>query len=127
MYQILNIFFFVFHTFLILFNLLGWMFQKTRFLNIVALSLTLISWIAAGAIYGWGYCPVTDWHWQVRRELGLHEMPASYIKFLADTFTGMNWDPYLVDLLTVLFFAVAFITSSYFNIRDYRSSHYKSG
>jgi len=122
MYQFLNIFFFAFHTLLILFNLFGWIFKKTRLLNLISLLITLLSWIVAGAIYGWGYCPLTDWHWQIRRELGLHQMPASYIKFMADTFTGMNWNPFLIDSLTVTFLAMALLASVYFNIRDFRAN-----
>ncbi len=82
MYQFLNIFFFVFHTVWTLFNMTGWMFRPTRRLHLVTLTLTALSWFVLGIWYGWGYCLCTDWHWQVRRELGFRDESNSYIHFL---------------------------------------------
>jgi hypothetical protein len=66
----LDVFFLVFHASLILFNLFGWMFRKTRVWNLVTLLLTGLSWTLLGIFYGFGYCPFTDWHFQVLEELG---------------------------------------------------------
>ena len=54
-YQLLNIFFFVFHTLLMLFNCFGWAWKKTRPWNLVTLLLTAGSWFIVGIWYGWGY------------------------------------------------------------------------
>lgn len=118
MYQILDIFFFVFHSVLILFNLFGWIWKKTRRLNLVTLSLTAFSWIILGIWYGFGYCPSTDWHWTVRRELGYYDMPNSYIKFLVDELTGIDFPAATVDLWTGILLALAFLVSIYVNIKD---------
>ena len=65
-YQILDIFFVVFHSSLVLFNLFGWLWRKTRVINLVTLSLTGASWLFLGMIYGSpGYCPLTDWHFNI--------------------------------------------------------------
>jgi len=74
-YNFLDKFFFVFHSLLILFNLSGWMWKKTRRLNLVLLLLTGFSWTILGIWYGFGFCPSTEWHWQVRMKLGLPDMP----------------------------------------------------
>lgn len=117
MYQILDIFFVTFHSTLIIFNLFGWMWEKTRLLNLITLSLTAFSWVVLGFWYGFGYCPCTDWHWMVRRELGYYDMPNSYIKFLINKLTGIEVVAYTVDLWTVILFAAAFTVSIYVNLR----------
>lgn len=120
MYQFLDIFFLLFHTLLILFNLFGWIWERTRIWNLVTLSLTAFSWIVLGIWYGFGYCPCTDWHWMVRRELGYAEMPNSYIKFLVDHWTSLDVAAQTVDLWTGILFVAAFAASIFVNIRSTR-------
>jgi len=117
MYQVLDIFFLLFHTLLILFNLFGWIWEKTRLLNLITLSLTAFSWVVLGFWYGFGYCPCTDWHWMVRRERGLTDMPDSYIKFLVDTWTGIEVSTPTVDLWTGILFVLALSVSIYCNVK----------
>lgn len=119
MYELLNVGFITFHTVLILFNLLGWIWKSTRPWNLVTLLLTGFSWFFLGIWYGFGYCPCTDWHWQVRRELGYTDMPDSYIKFLIELLTGLDVNAALVDMATVVLFFLALIISSYVNYRDF--------
>ncbi len=119
MYAALNIFFFGFHTSLILFNLFGWMWKKTRKANLIVLLLTLASWFILGIWYGFGYCPCTDWHWQVRMKLGYTDMPYSYIKFLIDRLLGLDVNALLVDYLTVGAIFLALSASIYSNWRDW--------
>jgi hypothetical protein len=121
MLEVLNAFFISFHTGLILFNLFGWIWKKTRMINLFTLLLTLFSWVVLGIWYGWGYCPCTDWHWKVRRNLGHVDMPSSYIKFLADKLTGGDWNAQTIDMLTLIFFALALATSLWLNIRRAKS------
>ncbi|NGP75554.1 DUF2784 domain-containing protein [Balneolaceae bacterium YR4-1] len=121
MYQFLDIFFFVFHTCLILFNLFGWIWKATRKWNLLTLSATAFSWIILGIWYGFGYCPCTHWHWLVRRELGYSDMPNSYIKFLLDELVRLNFDAFTVDLWTGILFFSAFVVSLYVNLVRGRS------
>ena len=119
-YEALNIFFIVFHSCLIIFILFGWIWRITRRANLIALLLTAFSWIVLGIWYGIGYCPCTDWHWHIRRQLGHFDMPYSYIKFLIDTFTGLDANARLVDIMTAALFSLALICSVLVNFRDYR-------
>lgn len=118
MYALLDIGFIVFHSGLILFNLFGWIWKSTRPWNLVTLLLTGLSWFFLGIWYGWGYCPCTDWHWQVRRELGYTDMPHSYIKFLVEYLTGIEVSAELVDTATVVLFFIALFISVYVNYRN---------
>lgn len=120
LYQSLNIFFFVFHTAITLFNCAGWIFKATRKWNLVTLALTACSWFILGIWYGWGYCVCTDWHWMVRRRLGYHDQSRSYIHFLILKLTGANLDAALVERATLLVFVISVIMSVWLNIRDWR-------
>ena len=118
--EALNYFFFFFHTALILFNSFGWIFPKLRRLNLITLLLTAFSWFVLGIWFGWGYCVCTDWHWDIRRELGYQDMSNSYIHFLILKLTGINYREELVDLFTVLVFFSSLIISLWLNIREYK-------
>lgn len=117
LYKITNIFFFVFHVTLIIFNLFGWIPKKLRKWNLLALSLTAFSWFVLGLFYGFGYCFLTDWHWQVREKLGYSTDSNSYIHFLITEPTGISIEESLVDLFTAIFFFIAFALSIYVNLR----------
>lgn len=121
-YQLLNIFFFVFHTVLMLFNCFGWVWKKTRLWNLVTLLLTAGSWFIIGIWYGWGYCFCTDWHWTIREKMGLFDQSNSYVHFLLLKLTGINFRKDLVDTVTLIVFFVALGLSSWLNIVDYRKN-----
>lgn len=119
-WEFLNIFFFVFHTAIMLFNCTGWIWRKTRRLNLITLLLTSFSWFVLGYWYGWGYCLCTDWHWAVREELGYFDQSRSYVHFLILKLTGVNIDPKLVDQGTVAVFFISLFLSAGLNIRDWK-------
>lgn len=121
MYTFLDKFFFVFHSFIIIFNLFGWTWKKTRKANLIVLLLTAFSWFFLGIWYGIGYCFCTEWHYQVRMKLGYFDMPSSYVKFLIDSVTGLDVNAKLVDIFTLTFFLLALIASIRTNVRDWRS------
>ena len=120
-YRLLNVGFFFFHSSLILFNLFGWAWRKTRLWNLVTLSAVAFSWFGLGIWYGWGYCPCTQWHWEVRQKLGYTDMPASYIQFLVEKFTGLHFQAAVVDAVTVVLFFIALGISLFLNLRDWRN------
>lgn len=117
MLHLLDIFFVVFHSSLIIFNLFGWIWSKTRLANLITLMLTGGSWVILGWITGtMGYCPLTDWHFTILERLGHTNLPYSYIKYLADRLTGLSFDDTLVDSLTLWGFLAALAGSLIINI-----------
>jgi len=118
-YQFLNIFFFVFHTLFTVFNVVGWIFPKTRRLHLITMSLTAFSWFILGIWYGWGYCFCTDWHWDVREKLGYHDRSNSYIHFLILKLTGVDLNENLVENITLILFIISFALSIWLNIKDH--------
>jgi hypothetical protein len=114
-WQILDYFFIVFHTALIFFNLFGWLSKRTRMANFISLLLTGASWGLLGLFYGLGYCPLTDWHYQILHQLNMHNMPDSYILYLLQRMAGISVNKTLIDLFTLMFFLIALCCSVFFN------------
>jgi len=119
-YVFLDFFFLIFHSALVVFILIGWIWKPTRKAHFLLLSLTMISWFALGGLYGFGYCPCTDWHWQVKTKLGERNLPYSYVKYYADKATGLDSNPVVVDLLVLTLGLAAYGVSIYVNWRDWK-------
>jgi len=115
----LNIFFFIFHTVLTLFNVVGWASKRTRKWHLLTMLLTAASWFILGIWYGWGYCACTDWHWDVREALGYHDRSNSYIHFLILKLTGRDLDHGLVEKGTLFVFLAAAVLTVWLNVRDW--------
>lgn len=115
MYYILDIVFTIFHLLVVGFNLLGWIWRSTRKLHFIVVLLTAGSWLLLGIWYGLGYCPLTDWHWQVKEHLGETNLPNSFIKYFADKVTGQDLSSNFIDVVTSVCFAMAAGLSVYLN------------
>ncbi len=105
----------IFHLLIIGFNLLGWIWPKTRKLHFVCVLITTACWLGLGYWYGLGYCPITDWQWQVKTQLGEHDLPNSFIKYEADKISGKNTDAVFIDIITATSFFLAAAISVYVN------------
>ncbi|WP_276134556.1 DUF2784 domain-containing protein [Polluticoccus soli] len=115
MLQFFDILLTVVHLLVIGFNLLGWIWPKTRRAHLVCVLLTAGSWLVLGIWFGWGYCPITDWQWDVKTKLGETNLPNSFIKYYADKLTGKDFDAGFIDTVTAVSFAIAGLLSLYFN------------
>lgn len=114
------------HLLIIGFNLLGWIWKKTRRLHFIVVSITAACWFILGIWFGIGYCPITDWQWHVKEQLGEHNLPNSFIKYFADKVSGTNINSTLIDVVTVAGFFMATVLSVYLNF--FRSAlKHKSG
>lgn len=113
--RIANIFFYIFHSALILFNLFGWIFKRTRKLNLISLLITFGSWILLGIWKGWGYCFLTDWHYSILGKLGEHGLPTSYIAFLLHKTTAWLPCAELISSLTLALAILALVCSLWAN------------
>ena len=118
LYTILDYSFILFHGSLILFNLTGWLWRRTRRIHLISIGMTILSWFGLGIFYGWGYCPCTEWHWQIKYKLGYTDLPYSYVKYYMDKLTGISWASFTVDALVVVLGLLAFTLSCWFNWQD---------
>ena len=121
-FKILDIFFVIFHSSLIIFNLFGWIWKRTRIANLITLLVTAGSWLILGLIVGSiGYCPLTEWHFNILNRLGIYDLPISYIKYLIDRLAGSDINAGLVDAVTLWGLIIALLLSVIVNIRDFKS------
>jgi hypothetical protein len=103
------------HLVIIGFNLLGWIWPETRKAHFICIVATAASWFLLGLWFGMGYCPVTDWQWRVKEQLGEYGLPASFIKYYVDKISGQNVSAGLIDMLTGILFGMAAMLSVYVN------------
>lgn len=115
MYHLFDFCFTILHLFIVGFNLLGWIWKRTRRLHFILVLLTACSWLILGIWYGLGYCPVTDWQWQIKEQLGETNLPNSFIKYFVDKITGHDVSADLIDGATAIGFAIAATLSVYLN------------
>lgn len=115
MLQFLDILLTIVHLAIVGFNLFGWIPQRTRKAHFISILLTAASWLLLGLWFGIGYCPFTDWQWQVKRSLGENNLPANFIEYFAEKAVMKDFDAAFVNnSITVCFIAVA-VVSIYLN------------
>lgn len=105
------------HTALILFNLFGWTWRRTLRLNLLSIFLTTGSWVAFATWYGLGYCPCTDWHWQVKKALGRTDLPNNYLTYLLEAWMGVVVSDEFAFRLAWGALLPALALSLYFNLK----------
>lgn len=115
MLYFLDVLFTLLHLIIILFNLFGWIFPATRKANFICIAVTAFSWFGLGIWFGWGYCPLTEWQWHIKEELGQANLPASFITWFADKITGRRFSDSFINIITLSFFLLAAIFSVYYN------------
>ena len=118
MLQLLNIIIGVFHVLLIVACLIGWIFPRTRKAHLILMGVVLGCWFLLGLKYGIGYCPLTDWHWQVKQMLGEGPLPNSFIKYLWDHIFTSPISPKAADILTFGAFFVSLVPAIYLHCTD---------
>jgi len=121
--KILDILLTLFHFVIIGFNLFGWIWKRTRKLHFIVVCATAACWFILGIWFGIGYCPITDWDWQIKTKLGEQNLPDSFIKYYADKVMGRPVDANLIDTLTAAGFFIAASLSVYLNFIRKKSPH----
>ena len=103
------------HIAIILFNLFGWVVPRWRKAHLWVVGFTLFSWIILGIWFGFGYCILTDFEWEIKRQLGETGLPNSFIAYLTNTVFGLDIGNDTIDIITVGAFVPAIIISIYLN------------
>ena len=115
MLSFLDVLLTIIHLSIIFFNLFGWIPKATRRAHFIVIVLTAASWFLLGIRFGIGYCPFTDWQWQVKERLGERNLPNNFIEYIAEKVSGRNLDSGFVDTVTAIGFALAALLSVYVN------------
>jgi len=117
--QVLDVLLFAAHCFVIGFNLIGWIWACTRRWHLASVGLTVFSWLVMGIWYGLGYCALTDWHWQIKRELGETNLPNSFLTYLFNDVIGLELEASLISWGAGITLIIVIILSVVLNFRDY--------
>lgn len=123
MLEVLDVIFHSVHISLITISLTFWMSFRTLKWAQVVLFFTVVSWFGLGYFYGFGYCFLTQWHWQIKENLGESNLPASYLKYIFDRLTGMDWNPVLVDQMAFGGLIFAVVGCVYQTVRKRKAIH----
>ena len=95
------------------------MFKSTRKAHLIAIGLVLIAWLGIGLYKGViGYCPLTDWHWDIKRSLGERNIPSSFTEYMLEKITGHDLDRKLVDIGTAAGLILSVLAAGYVNVRS---------
>lgn len=115
MLQFLDILLTIVHLAIVGFNLFGWIPIVTRKAHFLSILLTAASWLLLGIWFGIGYCPFTDWQWQIKEKLGESNLPSNFIEYFAEKISGRDFDAQLVNNLIIVCFVLAAVISIYLN------------
>lgn len=119
---LLDIAFYAVHILVTGFNLLGWIPKATRRLHRWCVGITAFCWLGAGLYVGViGYCPLTDWHWQVKYARGAENLPNSFITLLLN-YAGIFPDPAHVDTTVGATFAGIVLLTLILWLRERRTA-----
>ncbi len=99
----------------------GWLTNITRKFHRLLLCVVTLCWLAIGPLIGKsiGYCPVTDWAWQVRTLRGETELEYGYINYLTEKL-GLHMSNSTTDLVVGIIFAGIWIATVILWISEYR-------
>ena len=114
----------IFHTAFVLLAVSGWAFPRLRRLHAVILVLTLVAWLGIGWYKGViGYCPLTDIHWDIKREMGQSGMPSSFMEYLFELIIPVDFDSTSVDIVTGVGMGLSVLASIFVNWPRKKRSH----
>ena len=119
-YELIDWFFVIFHSVLIIFNLFGWVLKPLRKANLISLILTGASWTLLGIYYGLGYCPLTDWHWHVLEKLGKLPNTSSYVAYLFHRILSVGIPDNTANVITTIAYVTALCLSVVINTKDWK-------
>ena len=77
--------------------------------------LTAASWFILGIWFGMGYCPLTDWQWNVKDKLGEQNLPSNFIEYFAEKISGTDFSAGFVNTSIGVCFGAAVLLSLYVN------------
>lgn len=116
MLRLVDVLFTIIHLGFIIFILFGWIFKSMRRVHIVFVLLTAFSWFGCGLFYGFGYCPLTDYHWQIKLRLGEEDLPFSFITYIVQRWTKLPIGDDVVNYVTLTTFLAVLLLSIYLNL-----------
>ena len=107
------------HIFLMLFILFAWFVSRWRVAHILVSLLTGLSWMLFVQSKGFGYCVLTDLHWQILRKLGETNLPETYLQYLYERLTGLSLQKRTGFIITLSCLSFSLILSTTLTFKKY--------
>lgn len=104
----------VFHDLFTLWNCLAWLVPKFRTWHFLTINITLFSWMGLGYFYGWGFCFLTEYHYQIKHSLGERNLPPSYIQLRCQEIFGFTPNLETTNLVVGIIFGGVGVISYWF-------------
>lgn len=118
MNEFANLIYHVIHLAVIIINcVFGFIPGRCQRLFILTYTTTIVSWLGFGLQYGLGYCFLTDWHWQLKRDMGEHNLPPSYIHYISETWLNLDLSRGAIDMGVAMIF-IALLLVYIVNIKN---------
>ncbi|MGH7441432.1 MAG: DUF2784 family protein [bacterium] len=114
-YQALNLLCHALHLALIAFLALGWMAPVLRPYHLGLIALTLASWLS------FGYCPLTEAQWWIRKKLGLKGSSGPYVPFFIQKFRREPVNSQKIDKVATNLGGLIGVLSLALNVADFLS------
>ena len=124
-FKLLDVFLTLFHDIFTIWNSIAWLFKRLRKLHFYTINLTFLSWIGLGYFYGWGYCFLTDIHYQIKACVGKTNLPPSYIQLRILELTGFLPNLEITNWTVGISFCLIFVFSYYFFLQNKNSQDYQ--
>jgi hypothetical protein len=109
------------HVALIIFNMFGWIWSRTRLLHLITLGLTAFSWLVLGAWYGWGYCFCTDYHARILEQLNDPGADVTFIQLMFQRLFRIELSQPAADGLAVSVFVLILLATATVWVRPWLS------
>jgi Protein of Unknown function (DUF2784) len=97
-YRIANAASHALHIAIIVFVAIGWLIPVLQLPHLFLIASTLVCWFVLGFWFGFGYCPITDWHWKIKDKWGEGRPQTSYIHSGLEFLLGKSLSTRNVDL-----------------------------
>ena len=116
-YHLINSLFHSVHLLVILFVATGWMVSALLPFHLALTGLTLMCWFILGLWFGFGYCPISDWHWKFKGALGDGQPQGSYIHFVLQHMRKNKISAAVVDKVVLVGTVVIMGISLFLNLQ----------
>ncbi|MCX8064270.1 MAG: DUF2784 domain-containing protein [Candidatus Hydrogenedentes bacterium] len=114
-----DVFLTLIHILFIVFILVGWHFKGSRRIHFWSVVVVGVFWFICGFYYGFGYCPLTDYHWRIKEGLGEKDLPYSFIEYVVERLSGVDFNTDIINYVTLSIFLFVFVVSLYYKfIKD---------
>ena len=109
----------IIHSGLILFSMVGFMWDVARPWHLLAQFLIFTSWYGLGQFFYPGYCVLTDLHWKLKRVRGCEPKASYYTKHVIDSVFGSDVSHKTLDVVSNAILFSAILISVVWNCYDW--------